>query len=97
MRAELEGENTCTMGELRVHSRTPVLVMCRLLVSKGIDPATPLEVYRSATLALRVGAIGEAAKLMAEEGAGRPYFRKGRWDRIPSGTRPRNHRSQGQG
>jgi hypothetical protein len=37
--------------------------MCRRLLAAGIDPATRLEVYRGATLALTVRAIGEAANL----------------------------------
>jgi hypothetical protein len=35
-----------------------VCALCRRLVEAGHDPATPLEIYRGATLALRVRSIG---------------------------------------
>jgi hypothetical protein len=54
-----------------------VLALCRELVAAGFDPDQPLEIYRCATLALRVRSIGEAARLAVEDNkTGRPIFRR---------------------
>jgi len=64
IRAELVGDDdACTALGIRVKSPSPVLALCRKLVDAGHDPATPLEAYRGATLALRVKSIGRAAGL----------------------------------
>jgi hypothetical protein len=75
LRAELIGADTCTCEafDLSVSSRVPVLGLARELIARGIDPATPLEVYRGMTMSLRVR-IGEGAKLTVFEGSSRPYF-----------------------
>jgi hypothetical protein len=44
-----------------------ICALCRRLVEAGHDPALPLEVYRGATLALRVRSIGKAAGLTVNE------------------------------
>jgi len=49
------------------NSRVPSLDACRVLIARGIDPATPLEMYRGTMLALRVRSIGEGARLTVRE------------------------------
>jgi hypothetical protein len=61
--AELIGAEICRALGHSVQSPTPVLALCRKLVAAGIDPATPLHVYRGATLCLIVRSIGEGAAL----------------------------------
>jgi hypothetical protein len=63
MRAYLTGATTCTAAGISVTNSTPVLSLCRRLLEAGHDPATRLEVYRGATLALTIRSIGEAAEL----------------------------------
>src|SRR5262245_35957912 len=63
MRADLTGAETCSAAGITTHGITPVLALCRRLLEAGHDPATRLEVYRGATLALTVRTIGEGAKL----------------------------------
>ena len=58
----------------RRNSDAVVCALCRRLIEAGHDPATPMEVYRGATLSLRVRSIGEAAKLTVAETRGRPRF-----------------------
>jgi hypothetical protein len=45
------------------NNTSPVLALCRELVGRGVDPQTPLHVYRGETLALIVVSIGKAAAL----------------------------------
>lgn len=79
LRAELIGADTCTALGITTHGSAPVLMLCRNLIEVGHDPATPLEVYRGATLALRVRSIGEGAALTVEDNRlGRPTFRRWR-------------------
>ena len=61
--ATLVGNDTCQVGSVTVHSTTPIIAMCCELIKAGVNPATPLDAYRGATLCLAVRAIGEAAKL----------------------------------
>jgi hypothetical protein len=61
--AELIGSDTCSAGGVTVQGSAPVLVMCRQLLAQGLSLDAALAVYRGATLALRVHAFGEAAKL----------------------------------
>lgn len=76
MRAELYGDDLCTAEGHRVQAYAPVLAMCRLLIKHGVDPSTPLEVYRGPTPALHVRTIGEGARLAVGDGEfGRPRFR----------------------
>ena len=76
LRAELTGSDTCTAAGLTVHARAPVLTMCREMLAAGLDPDRALDVYRNDVLALRIRAIGEAAKLTVEECRdGVPRFR----------------------
>jgi hypothetical protein len=62
-RAELDGSTVCTACDIQVRGTAPVLTLCRQLLAAGLDPDHALEVYRGATLALRVRSIGEAAGL----------------------------------
>jgi hypothetical protein len=61
--AEISGDDIAAALGVTARSTSPVLALCRLLVEKGIDPATPLEAWRGSVLALRVRSIGEATRL----------------------------------
>jgi hypothetical protein len=63
LRADLIGTDACSAAGITTTGNAPVLVLCRRLLAAGHDPATRLEVYRGATLALIVRSIGEAAQL----------------------------------
>jgi hypothetical protein len=63
LRAELIGSNTATALGITVTACGPVLALCRKLIAAGHDAATPLEAFRGDVLCLRVGSIGEAARL----------------------------------
>jgi hypothetical protein len=63
IRADLAGSDTCIALGLAINSSSPVLALCRALIEAGHDPATPLEAYRGDVLCLRVGSIGEGARL----------------------------------
>jgi len=50
--ANLVGSDICTAAGIIARSYAPVLALCRRLIQQaGYDPATPLQVYRGATLA----------------------------------------------
>jgi hypothetical protein len=61
--AIISGDDTAAAIGVTARSISPVLALCRLLVEKGVDPATPLEAWRGPVSALWVRAIGEAARL----------------------------------
>jgi hypothetical protein len=63
IRAELIGTDICTASGITVEANTPVLQLCRKLITAGHNPATRLEAYRGNVLCLRVRSIGEAAQL----------------------------------
>jgi hypothetical protein len=63
IRAELTGSSRCTTDGIVAISSSPVLQLCRKLLSAGVDPAAPLHAYRGSVLALIVQSIGEAANL----------------------------------
>jgi hypothetical protein len=63
LRAEHLGASICTAGGIAGRGNTPVLALCRQLLAAGLNPAQAMEVYRGATLALRIRSIGEAAGL----------------------------------
>jgi hypothetical protein len=53
------------------------LELCRKLIASGVDPQTPLHVYRGSVLALVIRAIGEGAQLVVTTNdQGTPVFRK---------------------
>jgi hypothetical protein len=71
IRAEHLEANTCTGAGITARSTSPVLALCRQLLAAGLDPDQAMEVFRGATLALRIRAIGEAAGLeINSEGTG---------------------------
>jgi hypothetical protein len=74
--AHLAGSNTCSAAGISAKGNAPVLKLCRRLLEAGHGPATPLHVYRGATLALTVRSIGEGAQLTVRESTrdGRPRF-----------------------
>jgi hypothetical protein len=61
--ADLSGDATCSTAGITARGSTPILALCRELLAAGADPDQALEVYRGATLALRIRSIGEAAGL----------------------------------
>jgi hypothetical protein len=64
-RAHIDG------SEITVNGSAPVLMLCRELVRRGLDPALPLEAYRGETLCLKVRCIAEGARLrVAAHGVG---------------------------
>jgi hypothetical protein len=63
IRAELIGSDQCSAEGFNARGAAPVLVLCRELIAAGLNPDQALQVYRGATLALRVRSIGEAANL----------------------------------
>jgi hypothetical protein len=67
LRAELFGSGICSAAGLTAVNHAPVLTLCRQLIQAGFDPSTPLEAWRSATLALRVRSIGKATRLTVDE------------------------------
>ena len=79
LRAELTKSDIATAEGITVKAESPVLGLCRKLIAAGYDPATPLNVYRGKTLALRIRSIGEAAGLrVASDLSGRPIFKRDR-------------------
>lgn len=63
IRAELTSGSSCAALSMTVTAAVPILALCRKLIDAGHDPATPLDVYRGKTLALRIRSIGEAAAI----------------------------------
>jgi hypothetical protein len=73
--AELTGSDTCTAGGITARSHAPALALCRQLLAAGLDPDAAMEVYRGATLALRIRSIGEGAQLtVKDDNRGTPRF-----------------------
>jgi len=69
--AKLIGDDTCTATGITA----PALALCRQLLAAGLDPDQALEVYRGATLALRIRSIGEGAPLtVRDDNRGTPRF-----------------------
>ena len=59
-----------------------MIALCKALVAAGHDPAEPMEVFRSSTLALKVRSIGEGARLVVA-GNGVGFRRLGAMDTAP--------------
>src|SRR5262245_9091203 len=73
--AELSGDDTCTAAGFTAHGNAPALALCRQLLAAGLNPDQALEVYRGATLALRIRSIGEGAQLtVRDDNRGTPRF-----------------------
>jgi hypothetical protein len=67
VRAEIIGSDTANAAGFTVRGASPVLALCRKLVTAGFDPGTPLHAYRGDVLCLRVRSIGAAAGLTVDE------------------------------
>jgi len=77
--AGLTGVNRCEALGVIATGYSPVLVLCRELLAAGVSPDRALDVYRAGVLALRIRAIGEAARLTVEDDKnGGPKFRVAR-------------------
>ena len=63
IRAELSASNTCAALGIVARGSAPALVLCRQLLAAGVDPDRAMEIFRGATLALRVRSISEAAEM----------------------------------
>src|SRR5437868_3032071 len=64
IRGQLIGDHTVIApGFATCTANTPILELARLMVARGVDPRTALEIYRGKVLAIRVRSIGEAANL----------------------------------
>jgi hypothetical protein len=70
--AQISGDDRCICTEFGIVAinGAPVIHLCRKLLLRGVDPATPLEAYRGDTLALIIHSIGQAAALEVN-GSGR--------------------------
>jgi hypothetical protein len=66
IRVTLTGSDTCTAGGLTGRGHAPILMLCRLLLTAGIDPDESLEVYRDGAWALRLR-VGHGAKLAVRD------------------------------
>src|SRR5215472_14932232 len=77
VRVDLAGDDCCRCQEIdaAVTANAPVLAMCRQLLATGVDPDTPLCVYRRGVLALKVRSLREGARLTVKTaGNGTPIF-----------------------
>lgn len=72
--AELGNDRCAALGILG-RGEAPALELCRKLIARGVDPQTPLHVFRGSVLALRIRAIGEGARFeVGNNGCGTPVF-----------------------
>lgn len=67
LRADLSGVDQVRWANLTVTHRTPVLALCRHLIVSGVDPSSPMTVYRDDRPVLLVSSISAAAKLSVRE------------------------------
>jgi hypothetical protein len=75
LRGKLIGSHHCTASGHSATGAAPILALCRQLLAAGLNPDQALEVYRGATLAIRVRSIGEGARLTVKDNRlGRPCF-----------------------
>jgi hypothetical protein len=75
--ALLIGDKTAIRAGIAVHGYEPVTSLCRALLEAGHDPRWSLDIYRGATLCLRVRSIGAGAALTVEDDEqGAPRFRR---------------------
>jgi Fe2+ transport system protein FeoA len=78
--AELESDNSVVAivdgVRVLVTGHAPALELCRTLIDMGVDPDTPLEVFRGTTLAITVRSIGTGAQLRVVDRGSGPLFEK---------------------
>jgi hypothetical protein len=73
---ELSDDSACWLAGTVAAGRTPVLIACRELLARGINPNAAVEIYRRGVLALRIRTLAAGARLTVEECSdGRPRFR----------------------
>jgi hypothetical protein len=73
--AQLSGSDCAEALGVRISADTPIIALCRELIERGHDPATPLHAFRGSTLCVVVRSIGEAARLrVTTSPSGRPVF-----------------------
>jgi|SRR5215475_9077508 len=71
IRAELTGDDTCRAGGLVATSPSPILALCRFLISAGANPDRPLQAFRGDVPCLHVKSIRQGARLrVAPHGVG---------------------------
>jgi hypothetical protein len=93
LRAELSGSTICSAAGQVAIGHTPILALCRELIDAGHDRSTPLEAWRGPTLCLRIGSIGEGARLTVDEHNGtrfakwKPFCRSAGSPRIAPSRR----------
>jgi hypothetical protein len=74
--AELGNDRCATLGIIG-RGEAPALELCRKLIERGVNPQTPLHVYRGDVLALRIRSTGEGAELVVKtSNQGTPVFRR---------------------
>jgi hypothetical protein len=61
--AQVSSDTFAQAEGILVHTGSPILALCRELLSAGHGSTIAMEVYRGDVLALRVRSIGEAAVL----------------------------------
>src|SRR5262245_46691254 len=66
IRAQLSSDSIAVSCGIEVHVGSPVLRLCRELLSAGSPSSAAMDVYRGQTLALQVRSIGEAAGLRVQ-------------------------------
>ena len=82
IRAMLIGSNRWSAEGISARGYDPVFDLRRELVAPGRNPTSPLEGWRGKTLCLRVGSIGEGARLaVAHDRDGTPHAFDARQER----------------
>jgi hypothetical protein len=76
IRAALIGSDSCAANGITARGHSPVFSLCRQLLAAGMDPDQVLEIYRGATLVLRVRSVGEGARLTVAERPSGPTFER---------------------
>jgi hypothetical protein len=64
--AELIDSNKCIAGGLMANGYSPILELCRRLVTAGYDPALALRAYRSRMLCIKISPIGFLARFIED-------------------------------
>jgi hypothetical protein len=69
--AAITGSDTAAALGISVRSPSPVLCLCRALLSAGMDPNQPLHAFRGDVLALTISTIADGAGLeVSQHGTG---------------------------